>query len=40
MGFYWNAHGWWGDEKAPLPKICHVYPAMMKLRTVIDPKAI
>ena len=24
-----------GGKKAPLPKICHRYPAMMKLGTVI-----
>ena len=24
-----------GDKKAPLPKICHRYPAMTKLGTVI-----
>ena len=34
---------WWGGggKKAPLPKICHTYPAMMKLGTVIPyPKKI
>ena len=31
----------WGGKKAPLPKICHTYPAMMKLGTVIPyPKKI
>ena len=29
-----TAYGWWSDKKAPLPKICHTYPAMMKLGTV------
>ena len=44
MGFFGAAHGWgeWGgDKKAPLPKICHTYPTMMKLGTVIPyPKKI
>ena len=37
MGFFRAAHGWWGAAKKPppLPKICHTYPAMMKLETVI-----
>ena len=37
MGFFVAAHGWGGgSKKAPsLPKICHRYPAMMKLGTVI-----
>ena len=35
MGFFGAARGW-GDKKAsPLPKICHTYPKMMKLVTVI-----
>ena len=34
MGFFGAAHKWWG-QKAPFPKICHAYPAMMRLRTVI-----
>ena len=34
MGFFGAAHGW-GGKKAPLPKICHTYPTMMKLGTVI-----
>ena len=30
-----------GAKKAPLPKICHTYPTMMKLDTVIPyPKKI
>ena len=35
MGFFGAAHGWEGGKKAPLPKICHTYPTMMKLVTVI-----
>ena len=27
--------GWGGAKKALLPKICHTYPTMMKLGTVI-----
>ena len=37
MGIFGAAHGW-GGKKAPpprLPKICHAYPTMMKLGTVI-----
>ena len=33
MGLFGAAHGR-GDKKAPLPKICHTYPAIMKLPTV------
>ena len=38
MGFFRAAHGWGGGgmgKKVPLPKICHVYPTIMKLGTVI-----
>ena len=29
------------DKKGPLPKICHTYPTMMKLGTVIpNPKKL
>ena len=37
MGFFGAALGWgWGGaKKAPLPKICHTYPTMMKLCTII-----
>ena len=35
MGFFGAAHGWEGGQKDPLPKICHTYPTMMKLGTVI-----
>ena len=34
MGFFGAAHGLRG-EKVILPKICHTYPTMMKLDTVI-----
>ena len=42
MGFFGAAHGWsGGGKKPPLPKICHTYPTMMKLGTVIPyPKEI
>ena len=34
--FFGAAHGWGGGaKKPPLPKICHRYPTMMKLGTVI-----
>ena len=36
VGLFGVAHVWWGrGKKAPLPKICHAYPTMMKLGTVI-----
>ena len=35
MDFFGAAHGWGKAKKAPLPKLCHVYPTMMKLGTVI-----
>ena len=34
MSFFGAAHGW-GGKKASLSKICHTYPTMMKLGTVI-----
>ena len=43
VGFFGAAHGWGRGraKKAPLPKICHTYPIMMKLGTVIPyPKKI
>ena len=43
MGFLLAAHGSGGEQKSPphLPKICHIYPIMMKLGTVIPyPKKI
>ena len=33
--FFGAAHGWRGSKKGPLPKICHTYPTMMELGTVI-----
>ena len=33
MGIFRDANGW-GGQKGPLLKICHTYPAMMKLGTV------
>ena len=36
MGLSGAAQGWWwGESKRPRPKICHTYPTMMKLDTVI-----
>ena len=43
MGIFKTAHGWRGGgggggppgKKSPLPEICHTYPTMMKLSTVI-----
>ena len=35
MGFFGAAHEWGGQKGPPFPKICHTYPAMMKLGTVI-----
>ena len=43
MGFFGAFPGLMdgGGKKAPLPKICHTYPTMMKLGTVIPyPKKI
>ena len=44
MGFFVAAHecgGGGGQKGLPLPKICHTYPTMMKLGTVIAyPKKI
>ena len=34
MGFSGATYGY-GEQKAPLPKICHTYPTIMKLGTVI-----
>ena len=42
-GLFRVAGGWGGEggKKAPLPKICHRYPTMMKLSTGIPyPKKI
>ena len=39
MNLFEAAHGWGlgggGTKMSPSPKICHTYPTMMKLRTVI-----
>ena len=35
MGFFGAAHGWGGAFLAPLSKIRHTYPTMMKLGAVI-----
>ena len=35
MGLFGVAQGW-GWQKAPLSKICHTYPATMKLGTLIS----
>ena len=35
MGFFGAADGWGGGFLAPVSKICHTHPAMMKLGTVI-----
>ena len=34
-GHFGAAHGRRGAKKAPFPKICHTYPTMLKLGTVI-----
>ena len=42
MGFFGAAHGsgggGGGSKKAPLPKICHTYPTMVKLDSYTLPK--
>ena len=41
MGFFGAAHGWGRSKRLSLPKICHTYPTMIKLSTVIpDQKKI
>ena len=35
VGFFRAAHGWGGGLFGSLPKICHIYPTMMKLDIVI-----
>ena len=35
MDLFGAAHGWEREQKDPLPEICHTYPTMMKLNTVI-----
>ena len=34
MGLLGPAHGWGEGKKAPLSKICHTYPTLMKLGTI------
>ena len=35
-GSFWGCWRMWeGVKKAPFPKICHIYPTMMKLGTVV-----
>ena len=34
MGLFETAYGW-GAKRYPFPKICHTYPTMMKLGSVI-----
>ena len=33
--FFGAAHGWGGPKWLPFPKICHTYPTMRELDTVI-----
>ena len=35
MGIFEAAHRWGGAKRPALPIICHTYPTMMKLGTVI-----
>ena len=35
MDPFGHAHRWKGNQKALLPAICHTYPTMMKLGTVV-----
>ena len=35
MGFFGAAHGWGCQKGSALSKICHTYPTMIKLGTVI-----
>ena len=35
MAIFRAVHEWVGVKKAPLPNICHTYPAVLKLDTVI-----
>ena len=35
MGLIGAAHGWEAKKKKTLPKMCHTYPIMMKLGTLI-----
>ena len=42
MAFFGAAHGWGGGgggvQKSPLPKICHIFPTMVKLSSYTLPK--
>ena len=38
MGLFGTAHGRGRDKKNPLPKICHAYPAIIKLGSYTLPK--
>ena len=35
MGIFGATHEWEGAKRPPFPKICHTYPTMMKLGTVV-----
>ena len=35
MGFFGDVHRWGLVQKGPLSKICHAYPTMMKIDTVL-----
>ena len=35
MSLFWTAHGWRKGEKTLHPKVCHIYPAVMKLGAVV-----
>ena len=35
MDLFVVAHGWGSKKDPPLPEICHTYPTMMKLGTII-----
>ena len=35
MGIFGAALGWGEAKRAPVPKICHTYPTMIKFSTVI-----
>ena len=35
MGLFEDVHWWEGRQKGPPSKICHTYPTMIKLDTVI-----
>ena len=35
-GLFAAVYGWWGCLKGSLPKICRIYPTMMKFDTVVS----